>query len=273
MEGSETKPVKSLDELWCWQPSNDTSSLLPLAKRNRNKYRLAASVEEKGKVYDFVKNSPNVQSSKVMLCHDMKGGYIEDRLDEGCYELTEEPYRFIHWSLVDIFVYFSHHLITIPPIGWIQAAHKNGVEILGTIITEFDEGKKICDELLQSRETIESFVNICCKIAICYKLEGWLLNIENKLDPDQVPNMIYLVQTLTDEMHLTVGKDTKVIWYDSVTHDGELKWQNALNENNYRYFDSCDGIYLNYAWRVKPEINDLDDSVEFLQEHEGNVDR
>ena len=116
-------------------------------------------------------------------------------------------------------------------------------------------------------------MNICCKIAICYKLEGWLLNIENKLDPDQVPNMMYLVQTLTDELHLKVGKDTKVIWYDSVTHDGELKWQNALNENNYRYFDSCDGIYLNYNWRVKPEVNDLDESVEFLQEHEGNLGR
>ena len=116
-------------------------------------------------------------------------------------------------------------------------------------------------------------MNVCCKIAICYKLEGWLLNIENKLEIDQVPNMMYLVQTLTDEMHLKVGKDTKVIWYDSVTHDGDLKWQNALNENNYRYFDSCDGIYLNYGWRVKPEVNDLDDSVEFLREHEGNLER
>ena len=273
MEAPETRPVKTLNALWNWLPSNDTSSLLPLVRRSRNVYRLTTSEMDNGKVFDFKKIPNQEQRPKVMLCHDMKGGYIEDRLDEGCYDLTEEPYRFIHWSLIDTFVYFSHHLITIPPVGWIQAAHKNGVEILGTIITEFEEGKKICDELLQNRETIDNFVNMCCKIAVYYKLEGWLLNIENKLDQSQVPNMIYLVKTLTDEMHLKVGKDSKVIWYDSVTHNGELKWQNALNENNFQFFDSCDGIYLNYGWRVKREVNDLDETVEFLQEHEGNIDR
>ena len=273
MEAPETKPVKTLDELWCWQPSNDSRSLIPLERRNRKVYRLTSSKIEKGKVYDFVKMPAHIKPPKVMVCHDMKGGYIEDRFDKGCSDLKEEPYRFIHWSLVDTFVYFSHHLITIPPLGWIQAAHKNGVEILGTIITEFDEGKKICDELLKNKETVDRFVDMCCKIAIHYKLEGWLLNIENKLDLDQVPNMMYLVKKLTEEMHLKVGEDSKVIWYDSVTHDGQLKWQNALNENNVQYFDNCDGIYLNYGWRVQPEVNDLDDTVEFLQQHNGNLDR
>ena len=65
------------------------------------------------------------------VCHDMKGGYLEDRFTKGCYDLEQEPYSFIHWSKIDIFVYFSHHFITIPPIGWIEASHKNGVSILG----------------------------------------------------------------------------------------------------------------------------------------------
>lgn len=30
---------------------------------------------------------------------------------------------------VDVFVYFSHHLVTIPPKGWIHAAHKHGVKV------------------------------------------------------------------------------------------------------------------------------------------------
>ena len=273
MEVLETKPVKSLDELWCWQPSYHQESLVPLERRNRKTYQLNTKEIGKGMVYDFVKTPDYQQPPKVMLCHDMKGGYIEDRLNEGCYDLTEEPYRFVHWSLIDSFVYFSHHLITIPPVGWIQAAHRNGVEILGTIITEFDDGKKICDELLQNRETIDKFVDMCCKIAVHYKLEGWLLNIENKLDSHQVPNMMYLVKTLTDEMHNKAGENSKVIWYDSVTHEGELKWQNALNEKNFQYFDSCDGIYLNYGWRVQPEVNDLDESVDFLQQHEGSIQR
>ena len=75
------------------------------------------------------------KSSKALVCHDMKGGYLEDKFNNGCFDLSEEPYTFIHWSLIDTFVYFSHHFITIPPLGWIEAGHKNGVKILGTIIT------------------------------------------------------------------------------------------------------------------------------------------
>ena len=50
MEAPETKPVKTLDELWCWQPSNDNRSLIPLERRNSKVYRLTTSEIEKGKV-------------------------------------------------------------------------------------------------------------------------------------------------------------------------------------------------------------------------------
>lgn len=45
-------------------------------------------------------------------------------------------YCFYNWSLVDIFVYFSHHFVTIPPLSWITASHKNGVPCFGTFIIE-----------------------------------------------------------------------------------------------------------------------------------------
>lgn len=38
-------------------------------------------------------------------------------------------YRLSHWRHIDVFVYFSHHLVTIPPVGWIQAAHLHGVKV------------------------------------------------------------------------------------------------------------------------------------------------
>jgi mannosyl-glycoprotein endo-beta-N-acetylglucosaminidase len=40
-----------------------------------------------------------------------------------------------------------------------------------------------------------------------------------------------------------------IIWYDSVIKSGELKWQNELNDANQVFFESCDGIFLNYNWR------------------------
>lgn len=45
-------------------------------------------------------------------------------------------YTFYRWSDIDIFIYFSHHFVTIPPPGWIKIAHKNNVKILGIYINE-----------------------------------------------------------------------------------------------------------------------------------------
>lgn len=44
---------------------------------------------------------------------------------------AQSPYTFYHWQYIDIFVYFSHHLVTVPPVGWTNAAHRHGVRVLG----------------------------------------------------------------------------------------------------------------------------------------------
>ena len=43
------------------------------------------------------------------------------------------------------------------------------------------------------------------------------------------------------------------IWlhrYDSVTVHGDLDWQDQLNDKNKPFFDICDGIFVNYTWKV-----------------------
>lgn len=39
----------------------------------------------------------------------------------------------------------SHNLVTIPPAGWIDVAHRHGTRVLGTFITEWDKGYDICE--------------------------------------------------------------------------------------------------------------------------------
>lgn len=78
---------------------------------------------------------------------------------------------------------------------------------------------------------------------------------------------------MTEAMHERVP-GSLVLWYDSVTMAGDLDWQNELNESNSPFFDVCDGIFLNYTWKVsspapsaccKNPPDDLSNSVDHLR--------
>ncbi|KAM3847089.1 cytosolic endo-beta-N-acetylglucosaminidase isoform 2-T3 [Vipera latastei] len=162
---------------------------------------------------------------------------------------VRDPYLFYHWCYVDIFVYFSHHLVTIPPVVWTNAAHRNGVLMLGTFITEWIEGEKICQSFLASEE--EAYLAVAKQLAAIaefYRFDGWLINIENSLHVAAAQKMPHFLQQLTAEVHRLVPGG-QVLWYDSVLKNGELKWQNELNEQNKVYFDVCDGFFTNYNWK------------------------
>ncbi|CAI9722477.1 cytosolic endo-beta-N-acetylglucosaminidase-like isoform X1 [Octopus vulgaris] len=175
----------------------------------------------------------------------MKSGYLEDRYLQNV--LKEDGYRFFNWQYLDLFVYFSHHFITIPPVGWVSSAHCNRVPILGTVITENHKGAKICKQLLQSRESYENVARKLVEIAKFYNFDGWLLNIENVIQLEDIPNLAGFVSCLSTMMSDAMPH-AKVIWYDSVTKDGFLNWQNELNLKNELFFDKCHGIFLNYCW-------------------------
>ncbi|RHZ59909.1 hypothetical protein Glove_360g114 [Diversispora epigaea] len=54
----------------------------------------------------------------------------------------------------------------------------------------------------------------------------------------------------TQQMHKK-KPGSLVLWYDSITKEGTLSWQDQLNDLNYPYFDVTDGIFVNYTWREK----------------------
>ena len=62
----------------------------------------------------------------LLVCHDFQGGYTES--------LHAHGYTFEHWQCTDIMVYFSHKRVSLPPPGWIRAAHFHGTRILLSLI-------------------------------------------------------------------------------------------------------------------------------------------
>ncbi|TSK87482.1 Cytosolic endo-beta-N-acetylglucosaminidase [Bagarius yarrelli] len=138
-----TEPVsyalKSLDQLLSWKrssanPFNETT--VPLRKR-----------------WPPLKEC----QMRTLVSHDMMGGYLEDRFIQGTE--VDTAYVFYHWNYIDIFNYFSHNLVTIPPAMWTNAAHKHGVLSLGTFITEWKEGGEICEVFLAGEEQV--FFDAC----------------------------------------------------------------------------------------------------------------
>ncbi|XP_055305335.1 cytosolic endo-beta-N-acetylglucosaminidase isoform X2 [Sitodiplosis mosellana] len=182
---------------------------------------------------------------KVLVCHDMAGNYRGDRFLHGSRKYDD--YRFYHWAGIDLFNYFSHNYITIPPLCWINAGHRNGVQVLGTIIIEFDEAKKILDELLHSRQDLYRFAEAFVLVTKNFGFDGWLLNIECGIAADQVPKLKEFVRQLTKRIHEEIPNGV-VIWYDSVIESGSLRWQNEVNEENIDMYQGTDGILLNYWW-------------------------
>lgn len=155
-----------------------------------------------------------------------------------------DDYRFYHWAGIDYFCYFSHEYITIPPLPWINAAHTNGVAILGTVIVERSQ---LMSEVLQSEMYMQRIVEALILITKCCKFDGWFLNVECEVNSVKIPLLKMFIRQLTKRIHEEIPNG-KVFWYDSVVSSGLLRWQNELNERNIMFFNECDGILINYTW-------------------------
>ncbi|KAM7069064.1 cytosolic endo-beta-N-acetylglucosaminidase [Molossus nigricans] len=221
--------LSSLEELLAWTPDVEDGFNVALVP--------------------FQSRQPPLSSRRprTLLCHDMMGGYLDDKFIQG--SAAQNPYTFYHWQHIDIFVYFSHHMVTVPPVGWINAAHRHGVCVLGTFITEWKEGGQLCEAFLAGDDrSYQAVADRLVLMAQFLHFDGWLINIENSLSLAAVGNTPRFLQYLTSQLHQQVPGGL-VLWYDSVVSTGQLRWQDELNEHNRVFFDSCDGIFTNYNWR------------------------
>ncbi|CAA0831346.1 Cytosolic endo-beta-N-acetylglucosaminidase 1, partial [Striga hermonthica] len=66
-------------------------------------------------------------------------------------------------------------------------------------------------------------------------------------EPEKILILEDFVSYFTQTLHSKLP-GSLVIWYDSITIDGSLSWQNQLNASNKPFFDRCDGIFVNYFW-------------------------
>jgi hypothetical protein len=112
----------------------------------------------------------------LLVCHDFRGNYLKsDSSLDTVFGANMPHYTFIHWPLTSLFVYFSHHRISFPPPSWVVAARSNLCRILGTVITEWEEGEQ---DNVRLFEDPERSARALAQLAAERKFDGWLINIE-----------------------------------------------------------------------------------------------
>ncbi|KAI8639429.1 endo-b-N-acetylglucosaminidase [Parasitella parasitica] len=201
---------------------------------------------------------------RLLLTHDMAGGYKEDSNIQG--NGYQDVYYVQYWHLTDMFVYFSHERVSIPPVNWTNACHRNGVQCLGTFLVEGSNQMHEMEALLHGPPTLNSsdndpmrlwspfYADKLVAIAKHYGFDGWLINIECEFFPFptsphfKAHELAKFLRYLSDSMHAEIP-GSKVIWYDSMTNTGEINWQNQLTPSNELFFENSDGIFLNYWWK------------------------
>lgn len=231
-------------QLLNWSPENDPSapynrSQIPLAERVTS-YTVNDNAQKKAKVVALSalnKNTSGVPS---------QGG-------NNFYTNT-----FSYWQYVDLMVYWAgssgEGIIVPPSADVIDAAHKNGVPILGNVFfppTVYGGQKEWVDQMLEQRDD-GSFPagDKLLEVAEYYGFDGWFINQETTGGTKETADkMKAFLSYLQDEKR----KDMHIMWYDSMIDDGEIDWQNSLTDRNKMFLQDdqqrvSDSMFLNFWW-------------------------
>ncbi|MCG8384074.1 MAG: hypothetical protein MJA30_00910 [Cytophagales bacterium] len=171
---------------------------------------------------------------------------------------TVQQYAFPYWQYIDYFVQWGgsagEGIIVTPAVPWIDAAHRNGVKILGTVFfppVVYGGKKEWVREMLQKNETGDFPVaDKLLEVAEYYGFDGWFINQETtglgKTDADHMQDFLAYYQRKSN------GK-FQVMWYDAMIEDGRVIWQEELNHHNEMYFQKGDQkmsdiLFLDFGW-------------------------
>lgn len=174
-------------------------------------------------------------------------------------------YSFTYWQYIDYFVMWGgsagEGLILTPNATWIDAGHRNGVKVMGTIFlppAAYGGQLQWINDLVQQDASGNYIVaDKLIQIANYYGFDGWFINQETAggnaaLGEKMIAFMKYFQQ------HKSPGQE--IMWYDAMLPTGPVTWQRELNDANKRMFqDGADLVsqtmFLDFAWTATKLAN------------------
>jgi hypothetical protein len=250
-----TRPFMSFWSLLFWRPHPLRDALIRRSSTIRPDWARCSS-------------SRRSDGACRLVCHDC--GVSVHRQDAYCeVPVTERAvcagaadrgreYRFSRWQCCDMFVFFSHARVSVPPARWIDNCHENDCLCLGTIVAEWDHGAQDT-ALLLDPSTRSQLAQRLAEVAWWHGFDGYLLNFECPCSLDTVGALRQFCVELRKCMAATVGPYSRVVWYDSVSAiHGGLAWQSKVSEHNLEWLGCCDLLFLDYHWTEEHLVESCD---------------
>ncbi|NDI35929.1 endo-beta-N-acetylglucosaminidase [Chengkuizengella sediminis] len=232
------------EDLMQWSPETDPDAVynrsqVPLAERN-TLYAVNDTAQSEAKLVAL--SALNQQTSGVP--------------SQGSKDFYSNTFGY--WQYVDIMVYWAgssgEGIIVPPSADVIDASHKNGVPILGTVFfpPEVFGGQFAWIEQMLEQEADGSFpvADKLIEVAQYYGFDGWFFNQETNGGTKETAQkmqdfLVYIQEKKPEGMH--------IMWYDSMTRDGNISWQNYLTDANSFFVQDgekrvSDSMFLNFWW-------------------------
>lgn len=170
---------------------------------------------------------------------------------------------FSYWQYVDKLVYWGgssgEGLIVAPSPDVTDMGHKNGVPVIGTVFfPQSAHGGKMewLDTFLQ-KDADGNFpiVDKLVEVATSYGFDGWFINQESEGTEDEplTKEHAELMREFIAAFK-AAAPELELVYYDSMTNEGEMDWQNALTDKNDIYMTAdgddaaADSMFLNFWW-------------------------
>ncbi|GHF29526.1 hypothetical protein GCM10010218_08370 [Streptomyces mashuensis] len=165
---------------------------------------------------------------------------------------TADYYALTHWAYLDELVFWGgsagEGLILAPNAPVVDAAHRHGVPVLGTV---FLPPVAYGGELRWTRDLVRRgpdgrfpVADKMAEAARAHGFDGWFLNAETGGgDARLAADMRDFVAYLRAE-----PGGLRVTWYDAMAVSGGIAWQNELNDHNAPFFAAASSMFLNFGW-------------------------
>ncbi|KUJ69044.1 endo-beta-N-acetylglucosaminidase [Streptomyces albus subsp. albus] len=163
-----------------------------------------------------------------------------------------DAYALSHWAYLDELVFWGgsagEGLILAPNAPLVDAAHRNGVPVLGNI---FLPPAAYGGQLAWTRDLVRRgadggfpVADKLIEVARAYGFDGWFVNAETGGGDARLA-----AEMRTFLRHLRERADgLRVTWYDAMTDSGAVSWQNELNQRNSGFFAESGTMFVNFDW-------------------------